>query len=78
MAGKRAPTTNKKKSGQKSHGRKPSRLDQVKANLDLLLNSSEGDDNLSRSGSMRSFYSGVSKHTRGEPKRLKGLEAIYL
>ena len=77
VGGKKATTSNKK-SKRKLNGRKPSRLDQVKTNLDLLLNSSEGDDNLSRSGSLRSFYSGMSKPAKGETKRIKGLEAIYL
>ena len=57
VAGKRAP---KKKKA--SPRKPPSRLDRVKTNIDLMINSSENEeDNLSRSGSLYSFYSGASK-----------------
>ncbi len=73
---------NKKRSSFIS-SQKPTRLERVYNNMDLLVNTSEAgeEDNVSRAGSQGSIYSTLSKNTQnggGGGRRIKGLEAIYL
>ena len=77
------PSTRRKKTAggaggpKKRKGPPPGRLGRVYNNMDLLVNTSEPDeDNVSRAGSQGSIYSTVSK--TGGGRRIKGLEAIYL